>query len=62
MQLVKEAIRTIPSNLRKKSGIPPKRLPQLIPKVRMDLIWLEETKKWKSVMGDGLPASKYLEV
>ena len=63
MQLAKEAIRTAPFNLRKRAEYLLKDYPNLIPKVRMELIWREETnKKWKSVMGDGLPASKYLEI
>ncbi len=63
MELAKEAIRNAPENVRKRAGILLKNYPSLIPTVRMELAWQEETKKkWKSLMGDEPPASKFLEI
>ncbi len=63
LAFAKEVIRTAPNNVRNRAEILLKNYPSLIPRVRMELSWPEETKKkWKSIMGAEPPASKYLEI
>ncbi len=52
-ELAKEAIRNADSDVRKRAKSLMKNYPNLIPKVKMELVWPEETKKkWRIVMGD----------